>query len=126
MAAIQRIQHVSVPMPMGGHDLARAFYGSILGLTEVKPPSSLSLELVWFRFGDGQEIHCFGEETLGSNSAAQHICLQVDDLDVFLDQVRERGAAVEEAVAITNRPRGFVRDPFGNLIELTQITGEYD
>ncbi|MDQ3467018.1 MAG: hypothetical protein M3411_02135, partial [Chloroflexota bacterium] len=36
------------------------------------------------------------------------------------------GVAIQETDPIRNRPRCFVRDPFGNLIELTEITGPYD
>lgn len=127
MAEIQRVQHVSVPMPTGGHDAARSFYAGVLGLPEVTPPSTLGhLQLVWFRMACGQEIHCFGDAQPEPNHPAQHLCLEVDDLDTVLDQVRGHGVAVEETISITNRPRAMIRDPFGNLIELTQITGEYD
>ena len=128
MATIQRLQHASVPMPPDGHEAARRFYGRVLGLEEVRPPTSLmtSMRLVWFRAGsDGQEIHCFAEENLDARCAAQHVCLQVDDLKAFRGRLAEHDVAVDEAVDIPNRPRLFIRDPFGNGIELTQITGEY-
>ena len=127
MAAIQRLQHVSVPMPPDGHAEARRFYGHVLGMEEVPPPSDLSnLSLVWFRVcGDGQEVHCFSDERLGPNSPAQHMCLQVDDIDGLRAHLAEHGVPIEEAQTIYNRPRLFVRDPFGNGIELTQILGDY-
>jgi hypothetical protein len=37
----------------------------------------------------------------------------------------EHGVEVEEADPIHNRPRLFVRDPFGNKLEITQILGPY-
>ena len=128
MAAVQRLQHASVPMPPDGHEAARRFYGGALGLEEVRPPAGLLRRrpLVWFRVGaDGQEIHCFAEERLGPNSPGQHLCLQVDDIQAFRRRLTEHDVAIEEADPIPNRPRLFVRDPFGNLIEITQITGEY-
>ena len=127
MATIQRLQHVSVPMPPDGHSEARRFYGHVLGLEEVPPPSDLrNLSLVWFRAGqDGHEVHCFAEERLGHNSAAQHLCLQVDDLAGLHERLVEHGVTIQEAQEIHNRPRLFVRDPFGNLVELTQILGDY-
>lgn len=128
MAAVQRVQHVSVPMPAGGQAAARRFYGQALGLEEVTPPAELRhLSLVWFRTGDeGHEVHCFAEERLGPNSPAQHLCLQVDDLTAFRERLVEYEVAIEETTAIHNRPRFFVRDPFGNLVELTQILGAYE
>ncbi len=51
--------------------------------------------------------------------------MEVDDLAELLRRLETHGVAIEEAVPIRNRPRCFVRDPFGNLIELTQIVGDY-
>jgi catechol 2,3-dioxygenase-like lactoylglutathione lyase family enzyme len=128
MPAVLRLQHTSVPMPADGHEAARRFYGGALGMTEVKPPSSLMVDrLVWFRAGpDGHEVHVFVDEQMQAKSAEQHLCLQVDDIASVRAQLSDRGIAIEETTAIANRPRFFVKDPFGNKIELTQITGDYD
>jgi hypothetical protein len=60
MPTVLRLQHTSVPMPPDGHAAARSFYGGILGLEELPPPSTLEAHrLVWFRAGDGgHEVHC--------------------------------------------------------------------
>lgn len=127
MAAVLRVQHVSVPMPPAGNDDARQFYGETLGMREITPPSSLDARrLVWFEAGDdGHEVHCFTDERLGPNSPEQHLCLQVDDLDAYRQRLADHGVPIEETMPIHNRPRCFVHDPFGNLIELTQIIGHY-
>ena len=127
MATVQRLQHASVPMPPGGQAEARRFYGAALGLEEIPRPVDLqNLSLVWFRVGtDGQEVHCFAEERLGPNSPSQHLCLQVDDLAAFRARLADHQVEIEETHPIHNRPRCFVRDPFGNQIELTQIDGAY-
>ncbi|MDP9354482.1 MAG: VOC family protein [Chloroflexota bacterium] len=131
MAAVLRLHHASVPMPVDGHDTAREFYGGVLGMTEVEPPSTLPAgSVVWFRVGgNGQEVHVYVEDEGGPNTPSQHLCLQVEDLAAFRERLDGHGVPVEEAVPIVNRPRGFVRDPFGNLIEnlieLTQIAGDY-
>jgi catechol 2,3-dioxygenase-like lactoylglutathione lyase family enzyme len=128
MSTVLRLQHVSVPMPSDGAERARAFYGGVIGLQEKQPPSTLTHQkLVWFSAGDGdQEVHVFEDDTLGRNSSEQHLCLQVDDIDALRAQLESAGVEIEEATPINNRPRLFVRDPFRNLIELTQIRGEYD
>jgi catechol 2,3-dioxygenase-like lactoylglutathione lyase family enzyme len=128
MPVVQRLQHTSVPMPQGGQDAARAFYGKALGMEEVTPPSSLDQpNLVWFRAGqDGHEVHVFVDEPPRQNSNAQHLCLQVDDIDAFRAQLKLHNVEIEETTAIVNRPRFFIRDPFNNLVELTQITGQYE
>jgi catechol 2,3-dioxygenase-like lactoylglutathione lyase family enzyme len=128
MPAVMRLQHTSVPMPADGHEAARRFYNGVLGMEEVRPPSGLMTgRLVWFRAGpDGHEVHVFTDEEMSAKSADQHLCLQVDDLAAMRSRLAEHGVAVEETIPITNRPRVFVSDPFGNRIELTQITGQYD
>lgn len=127
MGMVLRVQHVSVPMPSGGIGAARRFYGEALGLTEVVPPEGLNPpNFCWFRVGpDGQEIHVFTEERLGAGSIAQHLCLQVDDLAALRQRLTLTGMDIEDPTPIHNRPRCFIRDPFGNKIELTEIIGEY-
>jgi catechol 2,3-dioxygenase-like lactoylglutathione lyase family enzyme len=128
MSNIQRLQHTSVPIAPNGAEEARRFYGHVLGLTEIVPPRELRAgSLVWFRVGtDGQELHCFVDERARPADSGQHLCLQVGDLAACRERLGTHGVQVEEAEAIRNRPRCFVRDPFGNLIELTQIDGPYD
>ncbi|MGH2535200.1 MAG: VOC family protein [Thermomicrobiales bacterium] len=127
MSTVTRLQHTSIPMPPGAKEAARAFYGDALAMTEITPPSTLDQNaLIWFAAGeDGHEVHLFTEESLGTNSTAQHLCLQVDDIDAYRARLTDHGVDIQETTPIHNRPRFFVRDPFGNLIELTRITGDY-
>lgn len=127
MAGVLRLQHTSIPMPSDGREAARRFFGGALGMSEVTPPSSLDVErLVWFKAGDdGDEIHLFVDEEISRRSSAQHLCLEVDDIRTYRERLGSHGVAIEETQAIHNRPRFFVHDPFGNLIEITQITGDY-
>ena len=39
--------------------------------------------------------------------------------------VSAHGAPIRETSVIDNRPRFFVDDPFGNSIELVQVTGHF-
>lgn len=128
MAQVLRIQHVSVPMPTGGETEARRFYGEILGLQEKTPPSALShMNLVWFDAGaDGLEIHVFENATGEAPVLAQHLCLQVDDVAGYRGELVGRGVDTQDTTEIHNRPRFFIRDPFGNQIEITQVLGEYN
>jgi len=46
---IKRIDHVQLAMPAGREDVARDFYGRLLGIPEVpKPPEMQSRGGVWF------------------------------------------------------------------------------
>ena len=126
MVAFRRVQHVSIPAPRGSHPTTRAFYGDLLGLPEKVVPSSLPADgLVWYAVGD-DELHVFSHD-VDERHAAAHVCLEVDNLEGLLARIGERGHSIErDHPVVTNRPRAFVRDPFGNYIELTEIRGEYD
>ncbi len=129
MPGVQRVQHVSVPMPPGRHAEARAFYGGALGMEEMPVPASLvaaGFDVVWFHAGpDGHEVHVFVDRQGAEPVRAQHLCLQVDDIEAMAEHLAAHGVAVEDAPPIPGRPRCFVRDPFGNLIEFTEILGDY-
>lgn len=125
MASVVRIQHVSIPMPAGGNAQARAFYGDQLGLEEKNVPDSLDANmLVWFRLGD-DELHVFTEEG-ESKSPGQHLCIQVDDLRAWRKTLSDKGVNIEETERIVNRPRFFIKDPFENRIEITQVLADYN
>jgi len=127
MPSVKRLQHTSVPMPPGGEDAARKFYSEALGMREIPKPVGLAnMTLVWFAANDhGDEVHVFEEKNMGPNSAAQHLCLEVDDVAAYESRLRQQGFAVDNPEEIFNRPRIFVRDPFDNLIELVEIRGQY-
>lgn len=127
MASIQRLQHVSVPMPSDGIHEARHFYDKVLGLTQIAQPSSLAPDsVIWFRIADTDtEVHVFIDEPFAAGSPDQHLCLQVDDLDAYRVQLTDHGIEIEETTPIRNRPRFFVHDPFGNRVEITEIQGAF-
>lgn len=123
---LQRVQHVSLARPRGdaGDEQARHFYGQILGLEEITPPASLAAShLIWFRLGDN-ELHLFPSDQPPAH-AAQHLCLQTDDVEALRAHVAAAGVEIIEDTPIPNRPRFFARDPFDNLIEFTTILGPY-
>ena len=117
-----RLQHVANSRPPGGDGAARAFYGGLLGLTEISPPATLaSLDLIWYRLGENTELHITVEEPMGQDHSGRHFCLAVDDLVELRDRLEEAGVTAVGDLPIPRRPRFFVRDPFGNLIEITSI-----
>ncbi|MBA2759535.1 MAG: VOC family protein [Chloroflexia bacterium] len=127
MSKIVRLQHASIPMPSGGNDRAREFYGSRLGLKEKSVPASLDqAKIIWFELGsDGDELHLFTEDGEGP-SPGQHVCIQVDDIGAWRELLSGKSIAIEETEAIVNRPRFFTQDPFGNRLEITQVLGDYN
>ena len=120
-----RLQHVSIPRPPGSDAAARAFFGDLLGLEEIPPPNSLtSMDVIWFKAGDGAELHVFLEEPLDDPSD-RHFCLVVDDVKAVRRKLTEAGHAPYDVQRIPGRPRFFCRDPFGNIIEFTTIEADY-
>jgi catechol 2,3-dioxygenase-like lactoylglutathione lyase family enzyme len=127
MGATFRVQHVSVPMPPGGNDEARRFYGDTLGFTEITPPSVLGTErFVWYAVGDdGHEVHVYTMDPFVQSSPSQHFCVQVEDGPAFRQKLTAAGYPVNEEPVINNRPRFSTVDPFGNKVEITEIVGQY-
>jgi catechol 2,3-dioxygenase-like lactoylglutathione lyase family enzyme len=118
-----RLQHVSVSVAITpeGADAARDFYGGLLGLREKPVPPKLDpAQLVWFETGGDLELHLM--QTGDAAPPDAHFCLAVD---AGLDELRERleaaGVETRTPTEIVGRPRFMCRDPFGNLLELTEL-----
>ncbi len=126
MGFVRRVQHVSVGFDAGREDEARAFYTGILGLPEKARPLGLKdTPVIWFDAGDDEhEVHLLATRDYAAPTG-NHLCLEVDDLAAMRAHLAQRGVPTREAAAIDNRPRFVVTDPFGNGIELTQITGRF-
>lgn len=112
--------HVQVCCPPGGEDVARAFYGGVLGLPEVAKPASLvGRGGCWFRVGE-QGLHV-GVLDPFVPAAKAHPAIRVRDVAV-LEQVVARLAEAGHAVSWADVPiadaRCKVHDPFLNLVEL--------
>lgn len=120
-----RLQHVSVPRPPGSAALTRAFYGDLLGLEEIPPPSSIqSLDVIWFKAGETAELHIFAEDPL-QDASNRHFCLLVDKVHRLRQILEDAGYEPWDVEVIPGRPRFFCRDPFSNIIEFTSIEADY-
>ncbi len=121
-----RLQHIALSRSPGSDAAARAFYGDVLGLAEITPPHALAaLDLIWYQLDGATELHIMVEEPLGQDRSGRHFCLAVDDLVGLRARLEAAGVSAVGDTPIPGRPRFFVRDPFGNLIELTSIEGDY-
>lgn len=111
------LDHVQLAMPRGQEDLARTFFGKLLGMTEVaKPPALVGRGGCWFR--SGTAILHLGVEEPFAPARKAHPAFLVDDLD-SLQQVLV--AAGHECVRSDGELEGVRRfhttDVFGNRIE---------
>ena len=118
-----RLQHVSVAIAPDGADGARAFYGALLGLEEKPVPPKLDPgQLVWFELGGDLELHLM--QTGDGPPPNAHFCIAVDGgLDDLRARIEAAGIETRTPTEIVGRPRFMCRDPFGNLVELTQLPG---
>ena len=117
MIPLVGIDHVQLSMPAGGEAEARRFYGSILGMREVaKPPGLARRGGCWFAV-PGVAIH-LGMERDFRPLVKAHPALLVRDLPTARGWLSDAGVAVEEDDSGLAVRRCYVRDPFGNRLEL--------
>jgi len=119
---ILSIDHIQLAMPAGEAERARIFYGEVLGLTEIpKPPELARRGGAWFQAGDVQ-IH-LGVEVDFHPARKAHPAFVIDDLEAFLVRIRESGHEVDSSQPpLDGYKRAHVFDPFGNRIELIELT----
>ena len=117
-----RLSHVNISMPKGSEDMARAFYTDQLGLREIPKPESLRVRGgVWFDAG-GLDIHLSVEEGFSGRDVQRHFGLESSDVDGLRAKLKAADIITEDG-----RPapwkRFFVRDPFGNRLEIHEAGG---
>ena len=107
------------PIPPGGVEQAADFYAGILRLTAVPKPAHLaSRGGRWFR-GAGMELH-LGIEDGFRPSARTHPALRIEGLSALRASLLDHGVDVEEDTQLEGHERFYVRDPFGNRLELIE------
>ena len=116
--AVCGIDHVQLAMPGGGEELARRFYGGVLGLIEVpKPPNLVARGGCWFQCGPLQ-LH-LGVEADFRPAKKAHPALLVTNLAELLKALSAAGFEVRrDSEPARGLHRAFTADPFGNRIEL--------
>jgi len=114
------LHHIQLAMPQGEEEAALKFYGYMLGLEQIsKPPELAPRGGVWFR-GVNLELHLGIEDGFRPATKA-HPAFLVDGLDQLLARLDTAGIRiVEDEVQLAGFHRVYVRDPFGNRIELIE------
>jgi catechol 2,3-dioxygenase-like lactoylglutathione lyase family enzyme len=115
-----RLQHVTIAIPPEGAELARAFYGGLLGLVE-KPvlPRLDPAAFIWYEAGGDNELHL--QLTGEQPPDKPHFCLVVDDLGELRERLEAAEIETADPTPLEGRPRFMCRDPCGNRIELTHL-----
>jgi lactoylglutathione lyase len=119
MTESSRIQHVNVMVS----DLPAAdvFYGDVLGLDRLPTPD-LGFPAQFYEVNGSQQIHV--NELPDPPPERAHFCLRVPNFNDLFSRVAELGIMEIETWGKARRlPTGvmqlFVRDPSGNLVELS-------
>ncbi|MFT3956099.1 MAG: VOC family protein [Piscinibacter sp.] len=117
MTEVSAVDHVQLPIPLGGSPKARAFYEQALQLRELRDPAldrpgTLRFSLGWQRL-DLTEGHYTGV------APQAHLALRVRDLPRLASRLRQAGFRVDDT-PLFDQQRLYVEDPFGNRLELIE------
>ena len=118
-----RLHHATFTHPPGAEDEARAFYGGVLGLTEVRKPATMNAAAgCWFRSdgsSGGVEVHGLPDPGFRPNRLG-HPAFLVDDLDAVAARLRAAGAVVEPDDRFPGHRRFHSYEVFGNQLEFLE------
>ena len=118
---IEAIEHVQLAMPAGQEDAARQFYSGLLEIPEVpKPPELAKRGGVWFESGQ-LKVH-LGVDSDFRPARKAHPGLLVKDLRPLVSKLLLAGVPVTEGEAMPGCDHVYIADPFGNRIELIELS----
>ena len=109
------LHHVSINVRDVGE--AAAFYTDVLGLTIRSDRPDFAFDGAWLDAG-AQQLHLI--EADPPPSLGQHLALAVENLDAAVAEVRGKGVAVTDPVAVGRGRQAFLEDPAGNRVELNE------
>lgn len=120
MISFNRINHIHICVPKERLEEARLFYTNVIGLRQVSRPDVFPEPGYWFAIG-GIELHIGVEEPLPIT--IRHSAFEVADLNVAHARLEKHGIIIHDEPVIPGRIRFSFLDPFGNRMELMQLTG---
>ena len=118
-----KLHHVNVTVPAALEEAAKSFYGNLMGLKQIEKPDGPRKYIgAWYQIGESQ-LHLSIEKEPRNQDSNRHVCYSVPDVARALDTFRAGGIEViSEEQLVNGGSRFFVRDPAGNLIEITEET----
>ncbi len=119
MIKLLKLHHVS--FAIRHLETSKHFFAEVLGLPEIERPA-FDFPGAWYALGDRQlhliEQSAAGREVGGRISRADHLALEVEDVQAVKRRLSEKGVEFGEG---TNQKLGmdqiFCRDPDGHVIE---------
>ncbi len=118
---IIKLHHVNVTVPAAAEAAAKHFYGVVLGLRQIPKPDGPRKNIgAWYELG-GLQLHVSIEDDAQNGTSDRHVCYGVTDISGAELHFRNSGVEViSDGDPVRGSSRFFVRDPGGNLIEVTQ------
>ena len=115
---IRALDHLQLAMPPGGEEQAISFYQAVLGLRFVSSPPHLARAGgCWFE-AEAVRVHLSVEHFHPARKG--HAALMVDDLPALVGALTAARHPVIVDETLDGCARVYVKDPFGNRIELFQ------
>ena len=117
------VSHVNVTVPAALEASAKHFYEGVLGLAQIPKPEGTRQNMgAWYQLG-GMQLHLSVEDDVKNEVSDRHVCYQVADIAIASLEFRSAGVEIiADGRPVRGQSRFFVRDPGGNLIEITQKT----
>lgn len=121
---IEGLDHLQLAMPAGEEARARAFYGELLGLSELPKPTELAARGgCWFALGT-QALH-LGVETPFTPARKAHPAFRVSNLEACRQVLEAAGVQTLPDTSVASVRRFYVSDPFGNRLEFMQAGDKF-
>lgn len=119
---ITGVSHVNVTVPRELEEVTKQFYGELLGLQQIpKPPGPRQFVGAWYQLGATQ-LHLSLENNPQNSASKRHVCYYVENLEVAAEGLRGAGhEIIRDSEDTAESLRFFVRDPGGNMIEISQL-----
>ncbi|MEV7143624.1 glyoxalase [Streptomyces tauricus] len=113
------VDHVQLAAPPGAEEALRAYYVSVLGMTEIpKPPALAARGGCWFR-ADGVHLH-LGIDRDFRPAKKAHPGLRVVGIDTYAARLAAGGAPVIWDTELPGHRRFYSEDPVGNRLEFLE------
>jgi catechol 2,3-dioxygenase-like lactoylglutathione lyase family enzyme len=116
---ITGLDHVQLAAPPGSEEALRAYYGGVLGMTELaKPPVLAARGGCWFAAGDAV-LHLGIEQDFRPARKA-HPGLRVTGIRDVAERLGGHGVAVVWDDDLPGYTRFYAEDPVGNRLEFLE------
>lgn len=121
--ALEGLHHVQLAIPEGAEGQCRAFWGDVLGMSELeKPPVLAARGGCWF-LGGGLEVHLGVEQDFNPAKKA-HPGILVSSIRALAARLEDQGHEVTWDDSFPGHERFYAFDKLGNRLEFLEPRAE--